>query len=263
MVGLAMLIAIFGIFFPLFNCVFRRLRGAYQILAISAFLFARIVFEGISKLLARKLGANMYPLTVALAVYSYEFSMCVMMGFIKSPIVLVMFIGVDMCENAYHVWCLWKQTGKADSEGRRLFISSVVLLREFVEMAVPVQLGVIILAFHFGPAKQFNQLVSALPQGMPPELCQILMYLGIDIMAEVAVFYFTCTLLRAQGLKPLRLLRGVLAANLGSYFVTALACMMFYLQLQHSHFGCDFDFQFLWVAQEGSATWSQGTVWSA
>jgi len=273
-----LLIAIFGMFFPLFNTLFQMMAGVHQSYMVFFFLATRVAFEKINKMLAKKLSADMFPLTVMLAVYAYEFAMCVMMSSIRHAFVIIVLIGADLAENMIHLWCLRKKASREDpvevvqgpddpprpfpgSDGSLVCLVSVLLVREFVELVVPLQLIVIILTLQFGPGKPFNELVSGFEHGLPNELLNVLRYLVIDVVAEAAVFAIASLVLRAQGFRPLRLLRGVLSANLGSYFTIALGCVMFYLQLQHSHFGCDFSFKFAWV-QADTASWQHGLQWA-
>merc|ERR1712003_384361 len=95
----------------------------------------------------------------------------------------------------------------AEAAGKRLHIASLLLVREFVDWTVPLQV-LIVLALSYTVRPEYNSLVCDQSRS---DMMTTVTYLGFTAAFELLIFMATCVYLHGRfGISPLSLLRGII-----------------------------------------------------
>merc|ERR1712203_808083 len=122
---------------------------------------------------------------------------------------------------------------------------------------VPIQYMTIMTVMHLSSSKRFNQEGADLDNG---QFLEKMAWLLLDLSIELCTFAVVACRLKSQHIAPLRTLKGALLTHWKFYSTLVVLALMYFLSLQHSHAGCDFEFHFAWIVRN-NATWKSGTRW--
>lgn len=238
----------------------------WQVVTLPVFLVAKLSFERYGAYLARWLGADVAPFFVFVSAYCYEYNLCVILAGGFHVAVFLELLSFDTIENMFHLYSLHRshaeQTegphhGDVDTSRRQQYIMAALLIREMVEIIIPVSfLGQFVALRWLQP--RYNNMVCSLTDD---ESNTVVMYLVCDVCVEVVVAIFTFAVLRRLGFAPFEFLRALVAKSFLPFMLASSSIQFFYLALQHSHCGADLTFNFMWLKDE-SARWECGLSWS-
>ena len=105
--------------------------------------------------------------------------------------------------------------------------------------------------------RRFNSLVSDIDED---QFNQGAFCLTGSFIFEIMLALSTHSILRRWGDSPLRLLRAIVKVNLYDFLSAFMCCSLFFLMMQHSHWGLDPTFRFAWVG-DGKKEWLHGLTW--
>jgi len=224
------------------------------------FLLSRVLYEATGVLISKKLGSDVLVYFTFASMVGYQFAMCMLMSSTKHWIIFVELLFFDCMENIYYLCALHKASKEDDDEAsssRRLRIACLLLIREIVELLVPVVYASCLLLFR-ASSQSLHRIVCTLDSAA---FSRALQFLLIDIAVEGVIFVFTFFVLQNKGLSPGRLACGVVKVNLGFFARALVGLMAFYIAMQHAHYGMDWTFEFLWL--QPGARWKHALVWEA
>jgi hypothetical protein len=273
----------FAIGFPCLNTVMVKASHNTAPIVVCIYLMAKLLFEWFCGKMSKCIGADIMPVVIFLASYAYEMNLCMILSADVRWSALVQMVGLDVLENCYHVYIFLRAETNVDEQvsstsaiavrrlgnvevtcdqgcvrkGKNYYLLAACLIRELVEMMVPVQyLTLLISTYMVQP--RLNSLVC----GMTPEdLNRTIVYILADIVVELLVSIAMYIVLRRNGVQPFRLLRGFIATNFPVFLAAAVCWNMYYFCLEHSHFGADLSLNFTWLRSE-DAHWECGLRWT-
>ena len=151
-------------------------------------------------------------------------------------------------------------------DSSKVYIMSILLEREFVELIVPIQAMIAVSLMYFGGAKHTNTVVSDWDDD---HYKFAMIYLVIDIGMELLIFSGTYWIV--EKMFPRFSARNILLRILGSkhFWAIFIFCCVSWLTcnvMQTTYSGMDTGFEFKWIQSEcndnGEAlTWVQGFQW--
>ena len=156
----------------------------------------------------------------------------------------------------------------ANKEGEEVlqtayFIIATILLREVVEIVVPIQTMLVLSATYMitGPSG-----VNGLVQGMDDnDYYSAMWYLAADTGVELLVFFATVVALWfiLPETSAFRVILGLVEQHFATMVVLLYSAWGFALAVQSTYFGMDLTFQFEWMHLSNceNATWVGGLVW--
>merc|ERR1711971_476430 len=138
----------------------------------------------------------------------YELNICLLFcgGFdwkIFSELILF-----DLVENVFHLWSL-SRAPISENAGQKEYIISALIMREFAEVTVPMQV-LLVLNVMYNVQPRFFHFVCNMTPG---EMKQAQQYLALDALIEAVIAIFTCVFLRRRGERPLDMLRGFVSMH--------------------------------------------------
>jgi len=311
--------SIFYLCYPMLNVWLQSNDGlAHCIIVAFTFLGARWAFESMQICTMSIVGADFHPFIVWSSEVFYQVALCDFFKSVQYWQMILVFIGVDLAENLYYLYCFHVQTrsrrakrqraqhGVAQtctgemigvkcsstsenilesssavarnqssvtvmqrrsstnsslsvqtqlSDGIAVCVASSMLLRATADLLVPMQFLMILGVLRCSPSAQYNNWASA------GQLARTSGYLVSSALVELLFFTVACYILHYRGMRPLQLLRGVIAASNIAVFVMCMTmALIWYTALQLVHNGCDFHFNFEWV--HGSSVWVTAHQWA-
>jgi hypothetical protein len=260
---------------------------------------------GIDVMSSDTFGSDGMPIFCLCGVGMHEVCLTLMMTSISHPLIFGMLILCDMVENVFCLWSLHRTingekrsnkivpqndeqnesshrktltkrassvysllrdldstTSTRERQGTALFIAATLLQRELIETFVPMQaMGII--SILYGLNVKSNSVVSSWTTN--DEYHQTIMYMKIDLGAEILVFTFT--IITLSRIFPDVSVWRVLSGLLRMHFIPMLMvmCCVWYaaLLLQSTHLGMDTTFRFSWLECGGkeNSTWLGGFDW--
>ena len=231
-------------------------------------------------------------------VLMHEICLSVMITSIKHPLVFVSLVLSDVLENSYCLWSLARNTRTShrvspgesqhslqqqqrkslrrrpsnvvslvqdkenlSDEGTALFIAATLLQREAVETLVPIQAAGVITILYNLDVKS-NSIVNGWNMA---DWTQSMIYIGIDLIVELAVF--SCTIFALHRIYPqfsaFRILRGLLKMHWLEMGVMSIVIWLANLMFQSTYFGVDMTIKFslLTCKDKANSTWVGGFEW--
>jgi len=253
----AVVCAVFGAIIPFYKTVLDKADPIPQVFGALGLVVLRVLLEKICGLCAVKLGFDLFPFVIALSMFAYELAVCSLLTSLRWFAILIV-LAADILENSYYQFALFREhnrciareregdirrVSKKVSRGSTSMVASVLLLRELVEVLVPMQFLVMLSFLFHGPARSHNDLVDHLRKWDGREsFFRLLVILILKTSLKAVAFVVSCLLLRKKGVTPFWHLRGLLAADLASFVTLANSAVVYFMMLQHSHFGCDLTF---------------------
>jgi hypothetical protein len=263
------------------------------------FFILRASFEYIADALtSHTFGSDGMPAINFCGVIMHEICLSVMITSIKHPLVFISLVLSDVLENSFCLWSLARNTkmrsnrvcpaedeakeGKqrkslkrrssnihslvmnkddVSDKGTALFIAATLLQREAVETLVPIQAAAILSLLYKVDVKS-NSIVSVWSE---EDWRQTMVYIGVDLGVEVAVFVGTVVVLRKiyPEFVAGRILTGLLRMHWVEMFVLGAVVWAGNLMYQSTYTGMDMAMKFEWLSckDKPNSTWMGGFKW--
>lgn len=187
------------------------------------------------------------------AACAYEINLCIALTGGFHWVIFATLLFIDVAENAYHVLSCLRDT---DLQVRH-FIAAQLLLREWVEVTVPLQFLIVLLwIWNFRPAN--TDLFCGMSED---DFKGTLMILAIDFAIEGAVSIIAQCCMGRLGLRPVQMLRSLLSVHAHAFSVTHVACLIYFLSATNPHMGMDMTFRFSWRIP--NSAWVCGSSWTS
>ena len=230
----------------------------------------------------------------------HEVCLSVMITSIKHPLVFISLVLSDVLENSFCLWSLARNTTRSSNrvspaefeekendkkkqkslirrssnvvslvlneedlnvEGTALFIAATLLQREAVETLVPMQAAAILsLLYVFG--MKSNSIVS---DWSDADWTQSMIYFGVDLGVEIAVFAGTVHVLKRiyPDFDAGRILTGLLRMHWMEMMMISVSAWGLSLLYQKTYTGMDMSMKFCWLKCRDveNSTWLGGFDW--
>lgn len=145
------------------------------------------------------------------------------------------------------VFTLLRDRENLSDRGTALFIAATLLQREMIETFVPIQAaGVLSFLYTVLNSSKSNSIVVDWEDS---DYVRSMIYISIDVVAEIFVFFLTSTLLSRiyPEFKSWRILFGLLRTHWLELFMVTTGAWMTVLLMQTTYSGLDMTFQFEWL----------------
>lgn len=254
-IGVASIVVVFGIVYPLLGAQFTQSTTGWQALIIVLFLLLKIAFERLGHFLARRLGADITCIIVFAGASSYESMLCVVLANVDHWALFLELVCIDIMENAYYVVYLWQHRATIRPRQQRLIVASLIV-REFVEVMTPILYVIVQVTSYYVQPVYLDTLCWMTQKEFRGQF----LYILVDLIIEIGVLAITCSVLVQLNSRPLQELIGHIRLHLLLYAASSTCATCYLVTLSHSHAGADFTFGFVWLSQ-GNATWCCGLHW--
>jgi len=139
------------------------------------------------------------------------------------------------------------------------YIAATLLVREFVEVFVPIQSLVVLHVLHRFGSRHVGEFATQTDE----EFAQSVRYVGLDAIVEVTVFVVTVAALWwiLPDVKPARIILGVFKEHFVCVLALATLSWLMFFAYVHAYSGMDLSGHFDWLSCEANSTWTNGLSW--